>query len=702
VSRLCRAAITLSLNPPNLDRAIPREVSLAKFIGGRVVLNVLASVLIAVALLNQVLVAIPQEEGNTREPLKQMSLEQLANIEVTTVSKRPEELRRTPAAIYVLTHEDIRRSGATSIPEALRLVPGVQVARIDSNTWSIGVRGFGSRFSRNVLVLIDGRSVYSPLLGGVYWEVQDTLLEDVDRIEVIRGPGGTIWGADAVNAVINIITKPAQDTRGTLVSLGGGNVDQGTIGFRYGARTAQGFNYRVYGKGFTRGPEFHQDHRNFDDWRMGQSGFRADSGSNRVTFEVQRDLYSGEAGQRVTVAGYLPPFSTNVQQNTELSGGNLLGRWRRVLGAGSDIEVVAYYDRTYRREADYEDRRSRFDIDFTHHFRMNHGQDFIWGFEARRGSAFDPQVISTVAFSPSHTSGNFYSGFAQDEISFADNRLSLTIGSKFWHSGSIGFEAEPSLRFLWTPNSQQSLWAAVTRAVATPSRVERGLQVTGLLATNPLTYLRIIGDGNFSSEQLIGYEAGYRTLLRPNIYLDIAAFHNDYNSLESVEPGTPFQETTPGTPHIILPYYFRNGLRGSTDGIELAPDWKPFSWWELKGSYSYLHMHVEKKPGSLDPGTAAGIRGSSPQHQVVIQSFLNLPRNLEFDQTYRYVSALPAQLVASYGTADARFGWSPNPHIELSLVGDNLLQPRHAEYAGDPGPLVQIKRSAYGKITLRW
>src|SRR5205807_4229769 len=304
----------------------------------------------------------------TGERLTQVSLEQLGQIEVTTASKTPVKISQTPAAIYVVTQEDIRRSAATSIPEALRLVPGVEVARIDSNTWSLGVRGFGSALSRSVLVLIDGRSVYTPLFAGVYWQVQDTLLEDIDRIEVIRGPGGTIWGANAVNAVINIITKRAQETHGTLASTGGGNVDQGFFNFRYGAGNSKGFNYRIYGKGFTRGPEFHPDHQQFDDWRMGQTGFRADwDAHNRDRLTLQGDIYYGDAGQRLQIASYSPPYMTDVQQNAELSGGNLLGSWERDLGSGSDVQLQTYYDRTNRKQANFAESRDTFDIDFIHH-----------------------------------------------------------------------------------------------------------------------------------------------------------------------------------------------------------------------------------------------------------------------------------------------------------------------------------------------
>ena len=641
-----------------------------------------------------------QSNQNPPENLKQVSLEELGQIEVTTASKVPVKAARTPAAIYVITQEDIRRSGATSIPEALSMAPGVEVARVDSNTWSLGVRGFQSILSRSVLVLIDGRSVYTPLFAGVYWQVQDTLLEDIDRIEVIRGPGGTIWGANAVNAVINIITKRAQETHGTLVSTGGGNVDQGFLNFQYGAGNSKGFNYRIYGKGFTRGPEFHPDHQQFDDWRMGQTGFRTDwDAHNRDRLTLQGDLYYGDAGQRVQIASYSPPYTTDVEQNAELSGGNLLGRWERDLGSGSNVQLQTYYDRTNRKQANFAESRDTFDIDFIHHLILPGRQDFLWGLGARLSSGNASQVVPTVVFTPNHYTDKLYNAFVQDEIPIVGDQLSLTIGSKFLHNGYSGFEIEPTARLLWTPSSRQTVWGAVTRAVRTPSRVEEDLQLSGLAAPTPLTFFRIIGDRKFSSESLIGYEAGYRSLVGPKFHVDVAAFYNNYDHLLSVEPGAPFSESSPPPPHTVIPLFFRNGLQGRTAGFEIAPDWTPTRIWRLRGSYSYLHIDLEKKATSLDASSANSTQGSSPHHQVAIQSSLDLPKKLEFDQTFRYVSSLPAQLVGAYTTSDVRFSWHATRSLDVSVVGENLFQPHHAEFGGDPGPLVGIKRSAYIKLT---
>jgi iron complex outermembrane recepter protein len=663
-----------------------------------------ASIVMSLMLLAGLVTESHSDSGQTdpkdAQRLTHVSLEDLGQIEVTTASKVPVKATRTPAAIYVITQEDIRRSGATSIPEALRLAPGVEVARVDSNTWAIGVRGFQSTLSRSVLVLIDGRSVYTPLFAGVYWQVQDTLLEDVDRIEVIRGPGGTIWGANAVNGVINIITKRAQETHGTLVSTGGGNIDQGFVNFRYGAGNSKGFNYRMYGKAFTRGPEFHPDHQQFDDWRMGQTGFRTDwDAHDRDRLTLQGDVYSGDAGQRVGIASYSPPYMTDVQQNAELSGGNLLGRWEHDLGSGSNIQLQTYYDRTNRGQANFAESRDTFDIDFIHQLPLPGRQDFLWGLGARLSSGNASQVVPTVAFTPNHFTDKLYNAFIQDEIPIVGDQLSVTIGSKFLHNNYSGFELEPTARLLWTPSSRQTVWGAVTRAVRTPSRIEEDLQLTGFAAPTPLTFFRVIGDRKFSSESLIGYEAGYRSLVGPKFHVDIAAFYNNYDHLLSIEPGAPFSESSPPPPHTVIPFFFRNGLLGHTAGFEIAPDWTPTRTWRLRGSYSYLHIDLDKRASSLDTSSANSTEGSSPHHQIAIESSLDLPKKLEFDQTFRYVSSLPAQLVGAYTTADVRFDWHATRSLDVSVVGQNLFQPHHAEFGGDPGPLVGIERSAYVKLT---
>jgi iron complex outermembrane receptor protein len=637
-----------------------------------------------------------------QDSLKGLSLEQLGNIEVTSVSKSPVSVARTAAAVYVITQQDIRRSGVTSLPEALRLAPGVDVAQIDGVKWAVGIRGFQGRLSRAVLVLIDGRSVYSPLFHGVYWEVQDTLMEDIDRIEVIRGPGGTIWGPDAVDGVINIITKNARDTHGTLVSAGGGNVDQGFLDFRYGGGNDKNFSYRVYAKGFTDSPEFHPNDSEFDDQRRVQGGFRTDwEVTGRDTLTIQGDAYNGAAGESVRITSFSAPYSTIVNQNADLSGDNVLGRWKHIFGNGSDLQIQMYYDHVSRLQASQAEYRDTYDFDLVDHIAAGKRQDFIWGFGARLSPAYLPAIVPTYVFTPNSRTDQLYSGFVQDEISLLPDHLSVTVGAKLFHSSFSGYNTEPSARLLWTPTGHQSFWAAVTRAVRTPSDIEDTLQSTTLQSTNPLAFNVTVGDGIFTSETDISYEVGYRQLIIPGFSVDLATFYNNYNNLESLDPGTPYTETSGGETYTIYPYVNRNGLLGTTKGFEIAPSWKPATWWRVQGSYSYLDMDLRTRPGTTDITTVTSEDGSSPRHQFGFQSYLDLPKHFEFSQVFRYVSVLSAQMTPGYETADLRVSWQAVPHLEFAVTGQNLLQPRHPEYGGDPGPLVGIKRNVFATITWR-
>jgi iron complex outermembrane recepter protein len=644
----------------------------------------------------------PQNEQETNAPLKQLSLAQLGNVEVTTATKEPETVWRTPAAVYVITSEDIRRSGATSIPEVLRLAPGVEVARIDSNQWAVGIRGFGSGFSKSVLVLIDGRSVYTPLFAGVNWDVQNVLLEDIERIEVIRGPGGTVWGANAVNGVINIITKSSKDTQGAMAAFGGGNVEQGSVRLHYGRSYGTNVNYRVYGMAFGRGPGFHPDHDNFDDWQMGQGGFRMDWDNQKgETLTVQGDLYKGNVGQRVNIASYSPSASINVVGTQDVSGGNILARWRRTVGAGSDIQVQAYYDRTYRIGPQLGESRNTVDLDFIHHLTLLPRQEFIWGVGARWSPSDFTQTVATVDLLPHSQSENIYSAFLQDEIAIVQHKLELTVGSKFEHNIYTGWELQPGARLLWMPSSRQSVWASVSRAVSTPSQIDESLQFTGFLpstSTVPI-FVRIAGNPKFDSETLLGYEAGYRRLITPQFYVDVSLFHNNYNDLTSFGAFAPSVETSPSPTHVLLTVPWVNGILGSTNGGEISPDWKATGWLELKASYSYVSLDLKNKPGNTDAATVGSDERSSPRHEVVLQTLLNLPKRFEFDPTYRYVSALPAQSVKSYSTMDLRLAWHFAGNFEASVAGQNLFQPNHTEYGISPGPMVGVKRSVYGQIT---
>jgi len=654
----------------------------------------------------------PGSSGQAPPSLKNLSLEQLSEIDVTSPSKEPTPAFRSPVAIYVITGEDIRRSGVTTIPDALRLAPGVEVAQIDSSKWSIGIRGFGTRLARSVLVLIDGRTVYTPLFAGTYWEVQDTLLEDIDRIEVIRGPGGTIWGPNAVDGVINIITKNTKDTQGIFASAGGGSEEQGFANFRYGGDDGRGLTYRVYVKGFMRGPEHHQDHDNFDDWRGVQAGFRMDwTAGARDEFTFQGDAYKQEDGERVSLTTYTPPSTQNVDGNEGLSGGDVLFRWKRTLSAGNDIQVQAFYDRTNRYEPNLGENRDTFDVDYLERTKVGARQEFLYGAGARVSEGRFIEITPGLVFNPPHRADYLFSGFFEDDITLVDRKLMLTAGSKVLTTNytSIGFE--PSLRLLWTPTERQTVWTSYTHALRTPSDAEEDFYLSSLIGTsNGLPFFaRFNANPNFAPEQLNGYELGYRTLIGKNVYVDVASFYNHYHDLfiedvtgaAFIETSLPFPVAIPPPVHVLFPAQFRNDITGYTKGIEIAPEWRPTNFWRLRGSYSYLHMNLvqDAGAGAIGLGTA-NITGSSPHHEVSIDSSFDLSKNLHLDLVYRYVSALSAESAPAYSTGDVRFAWRFSRQMEFSVAGRNLFQPYHVEYGADPGMPVAIVRSVYA--TLAW
>ena len=646
----------------------------------------------------------PDGDGQgTLSTLKRLSLEELSDIKVTSATKAPQQLSRVPMAIFVITADEIRRAGVTNIPEALRLAPGVDVARIEGSKWAVGVRGFASRFARSVLVLIDGRTVYTTLFAGTYWEVQDTLLEDVDHIEVIRGPGGTIWGPNAVNGVINIITKHSSQSQGVLVTAGGGNETQGLAQFRYGGARGSRFHYRIYGKAFTRGPQYHHDLRNYDDWRSSQAGFRADwTRSDHDFVTLQGDLYKQEAGHRLSVHSYTPPFLRRVEQNADLSGGNLMGRWTRSLSNGSTLQIQTFYDHTGRFEASLGERRDTFDLDFNIRGPEASLHRFSWGAGIRTSRGAAEEVTTGIILDPWTRTDYLLTGFIQDEIAL-NEQVSLTIGTKLLRTNFADFEYEPSARMLWAPSKSISAWAAVTRAVRTPSRLERDAFVSIFVNTRPdgiPAFGRFNANRQFTSETLTGYELGYRQLLVGDLYVDFASYFNQYEDLNSQEiTGSAFIETTPQPTHLLLPVQIRNGLYGTSNGFEIAPEWRPAEIYRLRGSYSYQVIALNKYENSQDVGSAPVFERSSPRHKAVVQSSFNLPKGLELDLTYRYVSSLAAQNIPQYSTGDARLGWRIRPNVDISLIGRNLLQPNHIEFTNEAGIAVGIRRAAFVRLT---
>lgn len=638
-----------------------------------------------------------------------MSMEDLMNMQVTSVTKHTQKVADAAAAIFVITQEDIRRSGATSIPEALRLVPGLEVARIDQNKWAIGSRGFNGRFDNKLLVLIDGRSVYTPLFSGVYWNVEDVMLEDVDRIEVIRGPGATLWGANAVDGVINVITKKAKSTQSAVVTAGGGTDERAAGGARYGGKLGDNTYYRAYTKYFDWGPsDFPSGMTAHDGWDALRGGFRADwtpAGANSLT--LQGDLYRTRFDETLNVASLSAPYSNTFPNDGQYSGGNILGRWNHTT-EGSSMSLQMYYDNTTIIDHSlFGDHQNIFDIDFQHGFHVGDSQQFVWGLGYR--SIRDKNDASfTVSLQPNQVTLNQFSTFVQDEISLVDNRLQLTLGSKFEHNEFTGFEIEPNARLLWNLTPNQSVWTAVSRAVRTPALTEEGLRLNSTVVppgtpTNPTPFpavVAVFGSHQFNSEDLLAYELGYRVQATKNLSFDIATFYNNYSNLRSAEPGTPFVEGSPAPTDIVIPFIAGNKMSGGTYGVELFADWKVIPKWRLTGSYSYLQMDIHKNLDSLDP-TPDNPNGSSPRNQWYLRSSIDLPKHFDQDTTLRFVDHLPSLGLPSYYSLDAHLGWRPVKNFELSIGGQNLLDNRHLEFLPDfvnTSPTV-VKRSIFGSIT---
>ena len=640
----------------------------------------------------------------TEKQLKQLSLAQLGDVEVTTVSKEPEEVWRTPAAIAVLTQDDIRRSGATSIPEILRLIPGVNVAREQSDQWAVGIRGFNSQFSTGLLVLIDGRSVYTPLFEGVYWDVQDLVLEDIDRIEVIRGPGGTIWGANAVNGVINIITKKARDTRGGMVNLGaGGPVDRFIGEVRWGAAPLPNLQFRLFAKGFNRGPEQNPHGDPYDDWHQERGGFRVDwQPTAKDTFSAQFMAYGGVSGNQVAIGQYTPPAQLSVDGEQLVSGGDLVMRWDHQLTGGSSFYLQGYFDRTNRATTQFVEGRDTIDFDFIYNLANLPRNNIILGAGLRESPSNITQVVDTVNFLPHQINNYVYSLFAQDTFQIVPNKLSFAVGTKLENNNYSGWGLEPSARLLWTPAQHVTLWGAVSRALRTPGRVDRDVSVIGYIpGHNPQIFDQILGNPDFQPEVLIGWEGGYRELLARRFYIDIAAFHNQHDNVESYGALGLSAPTVP-YPHLLLTEQFNNGLRGVSNGVEIAPDWKPFNWLDLRGNYSHLNISLHSKPGFNQASYAAMYEGSSPEHQVSVQAVFALRDGFEIVPDYRFVSALPAQNIPHYNTADLTVTYNLKEHLALSATGRNLLQPHHQEFTGNNSNVVGIRRTVFAAVNWTW
>lgn len=634
--------------------------------------------------------------------LKRLSLEELLSVEVSSVSKTDESLATAAAAVTVVSADDIRRAGATSVPEALRLVPGIDVAQRTASSWAVSSRGFSSVNSEKLLVLSDTRSVYTPLFSGVFWDTQDYIMQDIDRIEVIRGPGAALWGSNAVNGVINITTRNARDTQGLYLEGSGGTEKFATAVARYGGTTENGISYRVFGKYLDRGDTFHPGLATSDDWRLAHIGFRADwdaAAADAVT--VQGDAYRGNIGQLYPslAVSFRPAPAGDLF--AEVSGGNILGRWRRTFSPNSDLQVRAYYDHTHRDDPTFHDELDTVDLDVQHRFAFGSRQEIIWGANYRGTTdRLDGQGAFVGALQPRTSRDTLLSAFAQDQITVS-KAFRVTLGTKLEHNDFSGFEVQPSVRAAWDVAASSTLWAAVSRAVRVPTRIERDISIDASdPAANPV--IRLLGNRDFGAEDLIAYEIGHRWHPVETVSIDLAAFHNQYRRLASLELGTPFIDATTG--RTVLPVVNRNLTHGRAAGVEAQVLFVPVERWQLTGSYSYLSLHLRSDGLDLNRGVLTA--GATPRHQFGLRSSLDLPAGLELDAQLRRVTEVrsSAQLVGSlpaYSELDMQVAWHATQHLELSVVGQSLLHDHHSEFGLSPNG-GEVERTVYGKVVFRY
>jgi iron complex outermembrane recepter protein len=641
--------------------------------------------------------------GHAQEPdtaeLANLDIEQLAQIKVTSVARRPEALGQAPAAIFVITNDEIRRSGATSLPEALHLAPGLQVARVGSREWAISSRGFNERSSNKLLVLVDGRAVYTPVFAGVNWDVQEVPLMDIDRIEVILGPGATLWGSNAVNGVINVISRSAAWTRGGVAIATGGTAESFDGTLRYGAGLRPGVDLRVYGRYLRREPtDLAGGQSATDDWDLGLGGIRLDASSGaRDKFSLLGRIYTGSGGDPLQLPSATPPYSTRFDDDIEVHGGSVIGRWSRQLTGTSDASLQIYYDRSVRTEAPFVGRTrvDLLDFDLQHHFQLGRRQDIVWGAGYRRNSD-ETTGAYVINFVPPGRATHLFTGFLQDDIALTPVQWRLTLGSKLEHNTFSGWELQPNVRLRWVPSARQTVWAAVSRAVRIPSRVDADLFERGAIQPGPAPVLiTAVGNDDFQAEELIAYEVGYRATPTGRLSLDATLYYNDYDRLRTFNP------LAVGTLEgfVNLPLTFRNDATGSTYGGTVAAAWRATRRVRVDANYTYLKMKIQTRPGVL-AATSDTRPDFNPSHQAALRLGFDLPYHTEADLGLRYVSQIFS--VSEYLQGDARLGWSPRPEVTLSLIGKDLFSPRHYEFASPSfvAELRQIPRRFLAQI--RW
>jgi iron complex outermembrane recepter protein len=605
--------------------------------------------------------------------LKQLSIEELTNMEVTSVSKRPEKLTEAASAIQVITQADIQRSGATTVTEALRLLPNLQVAQVNSSQWAVSARGFNNVLANKLLVLIDGRVVYTPMYAGVFWDVQNLLLENIDRIEVISGPGGTLWGANAVNGVINIITKNSKDTQGIYAEAAVGTELRGLASLRYGGKINDKLSFRISGTAFKRDDTIYEDSINAGDaWGIGHGSVRADwdnHDNDNVAFIA--NVYNG----RPDPDGGKPVIAR---------GGNALMRWKRDLSAGSGFQLQAFYDHTWRDfRNDFTEALHTYDIEGQHRLEPGKSNKIIYG----GGFRFMDHNVTNLAsfgFEPERKSLYLYNVFVQDELTVIPDRFNFTLGIKIEHSTYAKFQYQPNARLTFIVNKKQTIWTALSRAIRAPARLDREFFVKS-------GELDLIKGSDFKSEEVVAYELGWRIQPKEVLSLSASTFYNWYDNIRSVEPGPA---------PTGYPFTLSNGVKGNTYGAELTLTAQPFDWWRIRGGYTLLRKDLHVKPNNVDINNASA-ESNDPKYQLLMQSSIDLVNGFGTGVVFRYIGELQKPEVAGYAGLDVRLSWRYKTLLEFSVVGQNLIKDAHTEFIPSSGQARAIERGVYGKIACR-
>lgn len=632
--------------------------------------------------------------------LTQLSLEDLMNTEITSASRKPQTLARTAAAVYIITREDIQRSGSKSIPDLLRMVPGVSVAQVDASSWAVSARGFTGLYSNKLLVMVDGRSVYSSTFGGVHWDMLNVPLGDIDRIEVIRGPGGTLWGTNAVNGVVNIITKPPDATQGTQVIVRAGTPNHRAGEVRYGGPLNARASYRVFAGYSGHGSDaVLEGFINPDDASVGIGGARVDWRGEIDTVAVQGSLQHGTGDHVWNLYTLSPPYSALSSFPSQFTDGNVSASWTRSTSSRSESELQAYYQQYSRTEQDVLEHERAASVEARHRRTIGR-QDLVMGLGYRFASQ---AIVNTprVQFVPADEHQHLFSGFLQDEIEITRTFL-LTPGAKFERNPYTGVEFQPSLRAAWMPSRQHSLWTAVTRAVRTPTRFERGLQSIRNVSAGPggiPVVAQVLGNPDMASEDLRALEAGYRWQ-QGTASLDVTGYRAAYSGLRGTQAGVPALGVIAGQAALVVPVRFGNLLNADTRGIGMAAQWQPAAWWKMAGSYAWLGVHAERTDGA---GGLVGTEGLVPAHQFHIRSYFELPGNTEASGLFYRVAGIDAQQLAAYRKLDLRFAWRARPSLELAVVAQNLLHQGDREFGDTSAPLpTPIRTAAFAEIAWRF